>query len=103
MQESDLHYPPDACPFCGIAAAYPLPSSYGLWSKKEELNDAVPAEEECGVEKTSPSSFLVLRSRDVVAFLDILPMTGGESFSSLLRMTIDISGAGEWRPGARQA
>ena len=79
MQETDLHYPPDACPFCGIAAAYPFPSSQGLWSKKEEvLGDAVPEEEECGVERTSPSSFLVMRSRDVVAFLDILPMTGGE-------------------------
>ena len=79
MQETDLHYPPDACPFCGIAAAYPFPSSQGLWSKKEEaLGNAVPEEEECGVERTSPSSFLVMRSRDVVAFLDILPMTGGE-------------------------
>lgn len=81
MQETDLHYPPDACPFCGIAAAYPIPNhnQNGLWSKKDEgLGDAVPAEDECGVEKTSPSSFLVLRTRDVVAFLDILPMTGGE-------------------------
>ena len=79
MQESDLHYPADACPFCGIAAAYPIPDS-GLWSKKEELRDAVPEEEECAHEKTSPSSFLVMRTRDVVAFLDILPMTGGECF-----------------------
>ncbi|OSS45663.1 hypothetical protein B5807_09497 [Epicoccum nigrum] len=78
MQETDLHYPPDACPFCGIASAYPFPSSQGLWSKKEEaLGDAVPEEDECGVERTSPSSFLVMRSRDVIAFLDILPMTGG--------------------------
>jgi diadenosine tetraphosphate (Ap4A) HIT family hydrolase len=29
------------------------------------------------VDKTSPSSFVVLRSADVVAFLDILPMTRG--------------------------
>jgi|SRR5690242_10509372 hypothetical protein len=83
MQETDLHYPPDACPFCGIASAYPFPSSQGLWSKKEEaLGDAVPEEDECGVERTSPSSFLVMRSRDVIAFLDILPMTGGEFHSS---------------------
>lgn len=78
MQETDLHYPPDACPFCGIAAAYPISQQSGLWSKKEELRDAVPGEEECGVEKTSPSSFLVMRTSEVVAFLDILPMTGGE-------------------------
>lgn len=77
MQETDLHYPADACPFCAIAAAYPL-NNTGLWNKKEELIDAVPPEEECGVDKTNPSSFLVMRSREVVAFLDILPMTGGE-------------------------
>jgi hypothetical protein len=79
MQETDLHYPPDACPFCAIAAAYPPLNTSKLWNKKEELRDAVPDEEECDVEKTSPSSFLVMRTRDVVAFLDILPMTGGKS------------------------
>lgn len=79
MQETDLHYPADACPFCGIAAAYPVKDS-GLWNKREELRDAVPSEEDCNVEKTSPSSFLVMRTRDVVAFLDILPMTGGRLF-----------------------
>jgi hypothetical protein len=92
MQETDLHYPADACPFCGIAAAYPDPSAKpALWSAKrrdaekgngegslEGLLEAVPEEEECGVEKTSPSSFVVMRSKNVVAFLDILPMTGGE-------------------------
>ena len=88
MQETDLHYPADACPFCAIAAAYPDPHSQHhsrprLWTKKrsqeEELQDAVPEEGECNVEKTSPSSFLVMRTSDVVAFLDILPMTGGKS------------------------
>jgi hypothetical protein len=37
----------------------------------------VPGEDEVQEGKTEPSSFVVLRSRDVVAFLDILPMTGG--------------------------
>lgn len=98
MQETDLHYPPDACPFCGIAAAYPFPSSQGLWSKKEEaLGDAVPEEEECGVERTSPSSFLVMRSRDVVAFLDILPMTGGEFLPFFLLAIGKGSVLGRWR------
>ena len=76
----ERHYPPDACPFCAIAAAYPPPSLHSsgkLWNKKEELGDAVPKEGECDVEKTDPSSFLVMRTKDVVAFLDILPMTGG--------------------------
>ncbi|KAI8936292.1 hypothetical protein NX059_006712 [Plenodomus lindquistii] len=79
MQETDLHYPPESCPFCSIAAAFPFPSPPPLWQggKKEELGRCVPSDEESDCEKTSPSSFVVLRSRDVVAFLDILPMTGG--------------------------
>lgn len=41
----------------------------------------MPDEEEGDdTERTSPSSFVVLRSRDVVAFLDILPMVGGKFF-----------------------
>ncbi|CAO2650441.1 Nn.00g017330.m01.CDS01 [Neocucurbitaria sp. VM-36] len=77
MNEADLHYPPDVCPFCNIAAAFPCPES-SLWSSRtEDLGRCVPGEAEANYEKTSPSSFVVLRSRDVVAFLDILPMTGG--------------------------
>lgn len=87
MNEVDLHYPPDTCPFCNIASAYPFPES-PLWEGEGEaaLKRCVPSEEESelGVEKTSPSSFVVLRSRDVVAFLDILPMTGGEYFFAFL-------------------
>jgi hypothetical protein len=94
MQETDLHYPPDACPFCGIAAAYPVKDS-GLWNKKEELQDAVPNEEECNVEKTSPSSFLVMRTRDVVAFLDILPMTGGKLKAFVMFATRGARGIGQ--------
>lgn len=91
MQETDLHYPPETCPFCNIAAAFPFPdpteSSPQLWtsssSQSVELASCIPGDEESLPEKTSPSSFVVLRSRDVVAFLDILPMTGGEcAFSS---------------------
>ncbi|KAL6706490.1 hypothetical protein ACN47E_005429 [Coniothyrium glycines] len=96
MLETDLCYPPEACPFCGIAAAFPFPAPReegggaaqrkpSLWQAKrkgscadeEALSACVPSEQESDPEKTSPSSFVVLRSRDVVAFLDILPMTGG--------------------------
>ena len=95
MQETDLHYPPQTCPFCTIAAAFPFPSSSptstspssppltpSLWKssstlEQDLLKESIPKEEESDPEKTSPNSFVVLRSRDVVAFLDILPMTGG--------------------------
>ena len=90
MQEIDVHYPPEACPFCTIAAAHPCPPDLStapasLWrsadeKQQDELHSCVPADDETEPTKTSPSSFVVLRSRDVVAFLDILPMTGGEFF-----------------------
>ena len=77
MREIDLHYPPEACPFCNIAAAYPPPSS-PLWDPQEEdLEKCVP-DGEVESDRTDPGSFVVMRSRDVVAFLDILPMVGGE-------------------------
>ncbi|EUC42900.1 hypothetical protein COCMIDRAFT_39072 [Bipolaris oryzae ATCC 44560] len=87
MQETDLHYPPESCPFCSIAAAYPASDSNAqagasLWrsapeKQQKELAACVPSEEESQADKTDPSSFVVLRSKDVVAFLDILPMTRG--------------------------
>ncbi|OAL50720.1 HIT-like protein [Pyrenochaeta sp. DS3sAY3a] len=77
MNEADLHYPPDTCPFCTIATAFPYPESPPRSSAAEELARCVPSDDEADCEKTSPSSFVVLRARGVVAFLDILPMTGG--------------------------
>jgi hypothetical protein len=85
MNAADAHYPAEKCPFCTIGSAYPFPaeSSPVLWERKNEhggdsLGKCVPGEEEIDVERTEPGSFVVLRSRDVVAFLDILPMVGGE-------------------------
>ena len=78
MNPSDP-YPPDPCPFCNIASAYPFPEE-PLWEggKKQELGTCVPEEGDVDEGRTRPSSFVVLRARDVVAFLDILPMVGGE-------------------------
>jgi diadenosine tetraphosphate (Ap4A) HIT family hydrolase len=78
VNELDLHYPPDACPFCNIAAAYPSSSASPLWSPSEtSLSSCIPSDTNSNPEKTTPSSFIVLSSPDVIAFLDILPMTGG--------------------------
>jgi hypothetical protein len=78
VNELDLHYPPDACPFCNIAAAYPPSSASPLWSPSEtSLSSCIPSDTNSNPEKTTPSSFIVLSSPDVIAFLDILPMTGG--------------------------
>jgi hypothetical protein len=84
MNEVDKHYPAETCPFCTIAAAYPYGSGSGgaaLWeSKKDELSRSVPAEEEVEEGRTEPSSFVVLRGKGVVAFLDIAPMVRGMLF-----------------------
>lgn len=110
MNELDLHYPPDGCPFCTIAAAYPAKSS-PLWSSKEEdLLSCVPSGE-VQPERTSPGSFVVLASRDVVAFLDILPMVGGHLLVATRGHRVkvgDMQGGegkemGEYDPVARRA
>lgn len=71
MNELDLHYPPDSCPFCNIATAFPAPTLY------PSLASCIPEDKASDPERTSPSSFIVLASEDVIAFLDILPMTRG--------------------------
>ncbi|KAF2276183.1 HIT-like protein [Westerdykella ornata] len=83
--ELDLHYPPDSCPFCNIASAFPSPSfqsrsrasTSSSSSRVESLIDCVPSDAASNHEKTTPSSFIILASQDVIAFLDILPMTRG--------------------------
>lgn len=81
----------DPCPFCAITAANPFPSATDaastpatLWTPASSqqracLAAAVPSEVEVAERKdrTDPASYVVLRSEDVVAFLDILPMTRG--------------------------
>ncbi|KAL7771981.1 hypothetical protein CFE70_001934 [Pyrenophora teres f. teres 0-1] len=116
MQETDLHYPPETCPFCNIAAAFPFPSQTQrstpqLWTsssstKNADLASCIPDDEESAPGKTSPSSFVVLRSRDVVAFLDILPMTGGHLLVTTRQHKVKVAdmGAVESREiGARAA
>jgi len=77
MNELDKHFPPEACPFCAIASAYPAHST-PLWSSKSQLlSSCVPTDEQADPEKLNPNSFVILSSPDVIAFLDILPMTGG--------------------------
>ena len=105
MNELDLHYPDSSCPFCTIADAFPFagapatedavlastlssstlnpkvssPPSQQQKSKdyKSKYQSHIPKEEDADPEKTQPASFVVLASEYVLAFLDILPMTGG--------------------------
>ncbi|KAH4815846.1 hypothetical protein JI435_071080 [Parastagonospora nodorum SN15] len=94
MNETDLHYPAEACPFCNIASAYPFPDA-PLWEgRSEELGRCVPADDEADVDKTQPGSFVVLRSRDVVAFLDILPMVGGHLLVTTRQHKVKVADMG---------
>jgi hypothetical protein len=79
MNETDLHYPSETCPFCTIATAYP-PSASPLWSSSKEALMACVPKGDVGIEclRTDPRAFVVLAAGGVLAFLDILPMVGGE-------------------------
>ncbi|KAF2189654.1 HIT-like protein [Zopfia rhizophila CBS 207.26] len=88
MNELDLHYPLQTCPFCNIAAAFPK-------NEGESLISCVPNDEAADPEKTNPSSFMVLSSKDVMAFLDILPMTGGHLLVATRGHRIRVADMGE--------
>jgi diadenosine tetraphosphate (Ap4A) HIT family hydrolase len=80
---SDTQDPyPQTCPFCTIASAYPFPPPSATLKAptrsgddEEFLLTAVPDAPD--VTKVQPSCFLVLSAPEVMAFLDILPMTRG--------------------------
>ncbi|KAF2842291.1 HIT-like protein [Patellaria atrata CBS 101060] len=76
---------PQSCPFCSIAQAFPfqsIPSSSNpLLSHpelpKEVLLSCIPDEGSIEPEKIDPACWIILNSENVLAFLDILPMTKG--------------------------
>ncbi|KAF2003246.1 HIT-like protein [Amniculicola lignicola CBS 123094] len=102
MNELDLHYPPDACPFCNIAGAFPYTPTTSLENgdgmgngkgvgKGETLSDCVPSETDADPEKTDPNSFVVLAARDTLAFLDILPMVRGHLLVSTRQHRVKVA------------
>jgi len=67
---------PVSCPFCTIAKEYPsLESSPSVSSDAERLKSFVPVNVDA--EKVDPNCHLVLAAPEVMAFLDIMPMTPG--------------------------
>lgn len=71
MADIDELYP-QSCPFCAIAEAYPA-------SETSSSDDAaaIPNDVDIATAEIQPACFLVLSAPDVMAFLDILPMTRG--------------------------
>ena len=69
---------PVSCPFCAIARTYPARSGpiplCNLNAAQTNL-DCVP--QEVDVNAIQPSCYLVLSAPEVMAFLDIMPMTRG--------------------------
>lgn len=65
-----MEYSEEDCPFCNIATNYPSPPD-----SDGTLLSYIP--EKVDVNQTAPPCFLVLAAPNVMAFLDILPMTLG--------------------------
>lgn len=70
--EVESHYP-IPCAFCKIAEAYPTTINSVPASKR----DVVPDEETFDSQKIQPPCFLILNAPEVMAFLDIMPITRG--------------------------
>ena len=66
---------PISCPFCTIAETYPSAESATSDVDANSLKRCVP--ENVDIEKLQPACFLILSSPEVLAFLDIQPMTLG--------------------------
>lgn len=73
-------YPPDDCAFCPYNAAFPYTS--GAQQTQPPIApislDSIPAEGSASdPDKLSPPGFVVLAAPNVLAFLDIQPLTRG--------------------------
>ncbi|KAF2452378.1 HIT-like domain-containing protein [Lineolata rhizophorae] len=74
-------YPQSPCPFCAIASAFPsppaasTPSPGGLNENCSALHECIP--ENPNSDLVQPNAHVVLAAPDVVAFLDVMPMTAG--------------------------
>jgi HIT domain len=66
-----------SCPFCAIASAFPPvpPSSTFDLQSSASVSDA--ASDPLHPENTFPPSYVILSTPDVIAFLDIAPLTRG--------------------------
>ncbi|KAF1981233.1 HIT-like protein [Aulographum hederae CBS 113979] len=76
MSAEELY--PEDCPFCKIAETYPSPNSNAAIStsqSRRDLLEAIP--EKPDAEKIQPNCFVILQAPEVLAFLDIQPMTLG--------------------------
>src|SRR6266480_2566942 len=102
-----------SCPFCAIAAAYPPaaptatfdfgPSTSATPTATHSLPRPHPhshfdsaADHPLAPEKTFPPSFILLSTPDVIAFLDIAPLTRGHVLIATRRhrvKTVELSTA----------
>ena len=94
-----------SCPFCVIAAAYPPAAptaTFNLGPPTPATTTAThppshsAANHPLAPEKTSPPSFVLLSTPDVIAFLDIAPLTRGHVLIATRRhrvKTVDLSTA----------
>jgi diadenosine tetraphosphate (Ap4A) HIT family hydrolase len=86
MASNTEEYPVE-CPFCKIAEAYPAASRYPSYGVKE-LKECVP--DETDSTRVDPNCHLVVSAPEVIAFLDILPMTPGHLLITTRRHHVRI-------------
>ena len=79
MPAPHLPTPDPSCPFCAIASTYPpvAPSCSMIDSRQPKSTSDTTPPDPLDPEKTFPPSYVVLSTPDVIAFLDIAPLTRG--------------------------
>ncbi|KAL4920224.1 HIT-like domain-containing protein [Aspergillus aurantiobrunneus] len=70
---------PSSCPFCKIAASYPPipPSTYLQTTPDSDSESKSPADSSTPKPNEDGHAFLILSTKHVLAFLDIMPLTQG--------------------------
>ncbi|KAL1958612.1 hypothetical protein VTO42DRAFT_4209 [Malbranchea cinnamomea] len=67
--------PPGTCPFCAIAASHPPYPPSSVSSGPAVESEAIPASQSSGNHQSQ--SHVILSTKHVLAFLDIMPLTRG--------------------------
>lgn len=83
--EMEEAYPLPACPFCRIASSYPVANS-------DALIASVPEDPDPNL--VSPQCHLLMNCKNVMAFLDIMPITRGHTLVVVRDHVEKIAGMG---------
>jgi hypothetical protein len=83
-----------SCPFCAIASAFPPVAPSSPLDSQTSTSTSDAASDPLHPERTFPPSYVVLSTPDVIAFLDIAPLTRGHILLATRRhrvKTVDLT------------